>query len=238
MAITTREPVAAAQECGQLPPLENGDHLDQPTFHARYEAMPEGVRAELIGGIVFMASPVQRRHWRGSSLITRWLGRYEDCTPGTEAGAEGTVILGVGDEPEPDAFLRILPDYGGRTYLSDDYLTGAPEFVMEIAASSEAIDLHRKRDNYERAGVDEYVVLLPRSRQVRWLVLRGGRYELLPPGPDGIYRSQRFPGLWLDAEALFRGHRRRLWAVLDDGLASAEHQTWAEHLERSVGVTE
>src|SRR5262245_15062541 len=36
-----------------LPPLENGDHLDQPTFHARYEAMPEDCRAELIGGIVY-----------------------------------------------------------------------------------------------------------------------------------------------------------------------------------------
>jgi hypothetical protein len=39
-----------------LPPLENGERLDQPTFHARYEAMPEGTRAELIGGIVYMHS--------------------------------------------------------------------------------------------------------------------------------------------------------------------------------------
>jgi hypothetical protein len=40
-----------------LPPLENGDQLDQKTFHARYEAMPEDCRAELIGGIVYMPSP-------------------------------------------------------------------------------------------------------------------------------------------------------------------------------------
>jgi hypothetical protein len=45
-----------------LPPLCNGDHLDQPTFHARYEAMPEHVRAELIGGIVYMASPQKIAH--------------------------------------------------------------------------------------------------------------------------------------------------------------------------------
>jgi hypothetical protein len=41
----------------RLLPLENGDHLDQPTFHARYQAMPEHCRAELIGGIVYMPSP-------------------------------------------------------------------------------------------------------------------------------------------------------------------------------------
>jgi hypothetical protein len=40
-----------------LPPLVNGDHLDQKTFHERYEAMPPDVRAELIGGIVYMSSP-------------------------------------------------------------------------------------------------------------------------------------------------------------------------------------
>ena len=28
-----------------LPPLEDGDRLDQPTFHERYEAMPESVRS-------------------------------------------------------------------------------------------------------------------------------------------------------------------------------------------------
>ncbi|MBI2480657.1 MAG: hypothetical protein HYV60_19140, partial [Planctomycetia bacterium] len=31
-----------------IPPLEPGDHLDQKTFHVRYEAMPEDVKAELI----------------------------------------------------------------------------------------------------------------------------------------------------------------------------------------------
>lgn len=33
------------------PPLENGDRLDQKTFHQRYEATPPDVRAELIGGV-------------------------------------------------------------------------------------------------------------------------------------------------------------------------------------------
>jgi hypothetical protein len=48
---------AKRAESRTVPPLENGDRLDQRTFHARYVRMPENCRAELIGGIVFMASP-------------------------------------------------------------------------------------------------------------------------------------------------------------------------------------
>ena len=56
---------------------KNGDRLDQKTFHERYEAMPENVRAELIGGEVFMASPQKSPH-EGSSqpLVVRWLDEY------------------------------------------------------------------------------------------------------------------------------------------------------------------
>jgi hypothetical protein len=32
--------------------LVEGQRLDQPTFHALYEAMPPGTRAELIDGVV------------------------------------------------------------------------------------------------------------------------------------------------------------------------------------------
>ena len=42
-----------------LPPLVAGQHLDQPTFHERYEAMPPETWAELVGGVVYMPSPVR-----------------------------------------------------------------------------------------------------------------------------------------------------------------------------------
>ena len=45
-------PATAQPTEARLPPLENGERLDQKTFHARYEAMPEGIRAEL-----FVARP-------------------------------------------------------------------------------------------------------------------------------------------------------------------------------------
>src|ERR1700756_5708332 len=89
------------------PPLENGDHLDQKTFHASYEAMPEDCRAELIGGIVYMPSPQKVPHSKAQQLVVRWLDEYAEATPGTDALSNNTQILGPDSEPEPDACLFI-----------------------------------------------------------------------------------------------------------------------------------
>ena len=109
-----------------LPPLVNGDHLDQKTFHERYEAMPE-VRAELIGGIVYMSSPQKNRHGYFNLNLAGLTYVYIEESPGTAGCVNSTNILGPGAEPQPDTCLYILPDYGGQTALNDrDYIT-APE---------------------------------------------------------------------------------------------------------------
>src|ERR1700732_3681569 len=100
-----------------LPPLENGDRLDQKTFHARYEAMPEACRAELIGGIVYMPSPQKVPHSKAHQLVSHWLGESVGATPGSDVLLNNTQILGPDSEPEPDACLFIAPEYGGRVYV-------------------------------------------------------------------------------------------------------------------------
>lgn len=53
----------------RVPPLVEGQRLDQPTFHARYEAMPPGVRAELIDGVVHMPCPAGIEHGGSHSVV-------------------------------------------------------------------------------------------------------------------------------------------------------------------------
>jgi Uma2 family endonuclease len=222
--------VAEEQEEG-LPPLEAGDRLDQKTFHARYEAMPEHVRAELIRGRVHMPSPLKRRHGRMGPRLIAWLTEYEDGTPGVETYDNTTAILGEESEPMPDAYLLIAPECGGQTRVTeDDYVEGVPEFIGELASSSESIDLHDKRDDYEQAGVKEYLVVALRQRRVYWFILRDSHYQELQPGPDGILRSEVFPGLWLDPAALLRRDAKRIKEVLQQGLASPEHAAFVTQL--------
>jgi len=50
------------------------------------------------------------------------------------------------------------------------------------------------------------------------------------PGPDGIFRSRVFPGLWLDPEALLQRDRKKLLAVLYQGLATEENRAFIAKL--------
>lgn len=63
-----------------LPPLESGDRLTRAEFDRRYTA--DIKKAELIEGVVYVASPVRaRRHSRPHATIVHWLGEYCAATP-------------------------------------------------------------------------------------------------------------------------------------------------------------
>jgi Uma2 family endonuclease len=213
-----------------LPPLEAGQRLDQPTFHERYEAMPPSTRAELIGGIVHMPSPLSEDHGQSSCNISGWIFHYRRFTRGLRSAGNATDVLGDFGELQPDHVLYIPSALGGLSRIVDGYITGPPELIVEVARSSRAIDLGKKKQDYERGGVPEYVVVGLDPDQVHWFVLREGRYAEHPPGADGVFRSEVFPGLWLDAAAFYAEDLDRLIATLDRGLATPEHAAFAARL--------
>jgi Uma2 family endonuclease len=206
-----------------LPPLIEGQRLDQPTFHARYEAMPPGTRAELINGVVYMPSPVGLDHGVAHAPVIYWLFYYVEQTPGLQVGDNATAVLGRKSEPQPDALLRILPEFGGRTRVKKKLLHGAPELLAEVSHATRYVDLGPKLEDYQRAGVREYVVRALEPDEIFWFIRRGKALIERPLGEDGFYRSVTFPGLWLDPLALIRGDGRRLRAVVDLGCATPEH---------------
>ncbi len=129
-----------------IPPLENGDRLTRYEFERRYATMPQNKKAELIEGVVYMAAALRfRSHGEPHSNIMGWLWTYKTATPGVALGDAPTVRLDSDNEPQPDAVLLIESQCGGRSRVSeDDYIEGVPELVVEIAASSAAIDLGDK----------------------------------------------------------------------------------------------
>ncbi len=209
--------------------LNTGDRMSREEFHQAYEKTPEGFKAELIGGIVYVASPLKHNHSREHVSLAGLLFAYESATPGVEAGDNATVLLGEESEPQPDLHLRILPECGGQSRITpDDYISGAPELVIEIALSNRSIDLHAKRNDYARYGVREYVVVCVREHEIRWFDLSNGRE--LAIGPDGVLRMQNYPGLWIDTRALFSNESARLMQTLQQGLSTAEHADFGARL--------
>jgi len=210
--------------------LVEGQRLDQPTFHALYEAMPPGTRAELINGVVFMPGPVGSAHGIAHAPVIVWLHYYAENTPGVEVLDNATTILGWKSEPQPDAMLRILPECGGRTRDEEGFIRDAPELVVEVAKATRYVDLGPKRADYEQAGVLEYVVRALEPDEVVWFEQDQGVLGQRPIPGDGIYRSAAFPGLWLDPLALVNNDGRRLRAVLDLGCATPEHAAFVARL--------
>lgn len=234
MATTAPETqVLPAPPVQDIPPLENGDRLTRAEFERRYDAMPHLKKAELIEGIVYMGSPVNHeRHGKPHFHLFGWLVPYWTDTPGVDGGDNSSLRLDLDNMPQPDAFLYVLPELGGQARIAEDgYIEGALELVAEVASSSVSYDLHAKLNAYLRNGVREYIVWRVRERAIDWFVLREGRFEPLPPGPGGIYRSEVFPGLWLDPAALIRGDMAAVARVAQQGLATPEHAAFAARLQ-------
>ncbi len=215
-----------------LPPLENGDKLTRLEFERRLKAMPADTQAERIEGIVYMPAALRfRSHGRPHALVMAWLSDYWLATPGVELADNTTVRLDLDNDPQPDACLFIGEDYGGRVQVTaDDYLEGAPDLIVEVAASSAAIDLHGKKQAYQRNGVQEYLVWQVLDRKIDWYALQNGAYVELLPSADGILKSQTFPGLWLPVEPWLGQQGRQVLEVLAEGLRSPGYLKFQQDL--------
>ncbi len=224
--------VANLKQSLSLPPLENGDRLTRDEFERRYHAMPQHKKIELIEGRVLMSSPVRaRKHSKPHAAIMGWLFSYWQATPGIELMDNPTVRLDEGNEPQPDACLRLEESLGGQSRITeDDYIEGAPELIVEIAASSVSYDLHDKKQVYCRNGVREYLVWRVLDQALDWFVLQEGSYVALSVDGDGILRSRVFPGLWLLVDELLAGNLAQVVAGLKLGLDSVDYQTFQQFL--------
>jgi Uma2 family endonuclease len=220
----------------KIPPLQNGDRLTRAEFERRYDAMPHLKKAELIEGVVYMPSPAgHAQHGEPLFDLVGWLGRYCAFTPAVEGSLHTSLRLDLDNEPQPDVVLMVVPAHRGQAKIDNEgFIVGPPELIAEVAASSVSYDLHVKLNAYRRNGVLEYVVWRVLDGAIDWFVLRQGAYERLAPDAAGVYRSEVFPGLWLDAAALIRGDRAAVVRTLQEGLASDEHADFVSRLERAT----
>jgi Uma2 family endonuclease len=218
------------------PPLESGDRLTRQEFERRYDAMPHIKKAELIEGVVYVGSPVRyKSHSQPHGWIMTWIGVYCAATPGAQLADNGTVRLDPDNEVQPDALLRIEPEHGGNSHISDDdYIEGAPELIAEVAYSSAAYDLHDKMNVYRRNGIQEYIVWQTYEKRLDWFRLREEEYVLMTSDESGIVKSEVFPGLRLAVAALLEGDLAEVLSELQKGLETNEHAAFVERLSEEL----
>jgi Uma2 family endonuclease len=216
-------PVVTATE------LVTGERMTVDEFLRRWEELPDLKNAELIDGFVHVPSPVSREHGSFDSLIHWWLVHFAHATPGCQGGSNSTWLM-LDNAPQPDAYLRILPSHGGQSGDEKRFCTGAPELAVEVCLTSTEVDFGPKRKLYQRAGVREYITIETFGNRIVWRMLENGVYVSQEVPPDGILRSQVFPGLWLDVAAFWADDGAKMLAALNAGLASEDHQKFVARL--------
>ncbi|MGD9894839.1 MAG: Uma2 family endonuclease [Dehalococcoidia bacterium] len=198
------------------PELDSGDRLTREEFHRRYCRRPDLHKAELVNGVVYVPSPARwGKHGKHQSIVQWWLGGYAMDRPEIGVGDNDTVYLSPDDEVQPDAFLFRLtgPNRGARE-TDEGYIEGAPELIVEVAASSASYDLHDKKEAYRRAGVLEYIAWRVLDEAIDWFRLQNGEYVLVQPNADGVIESTVFPGLRLNVAAMLAGDRAGVLSAL------------------------
>ena len=226
-------PIAGPASVRRTPPLAQGDRLSRAEYLKRYAVMPEHVKAERIEGIVYMPAAAVSAEFHGQphAHIVAWLCLYESMTPGIATADNSTIALDADNDPQPDACLRILSSHGGASKVdADGYIEGAPELIVEIAASTMSYDLGAKLNAYRRNGVREYIVHRTYDGEIDWFILRDDQYERLVPDGQGVIRSEVFPGLWLKPQAMAAGRLGEVLAAAQEGIASAGHGEFVNRL--------
>lgn len=129
-------------------------------------ALPEGQRAELIDGDLFMMAPPSPQHQKLVMELSYAVMRHikEGHGPCQVNIAPYAVFLNEDDQNyvEPDVFVVCDPDK-----ISDRGCEGAPDWIIEILSpTSEKYDLGVKLFKYRSAGVKEYWAVSPMKRIV------------------------------------------------------------------------
>jgi Uma2 family endonuclease len=182
------------------------------TFEEFVELVGDGQKADLLDGVIYMASPDNVPANDLNAWLTALLRGYVDERDlGHVYVSRVAYRLGRTSGPEPD--LSVLPKER-RADRRRGFVLGPPALAIEIVSPDSAErDYVLKRRIYEEAGVQEYWIVDPDERRATFLVLRRGRFQERKPVRH-IWRSTVVPGFSLDIRWLWDEERPTSYAVL------------------------
>lgn len=129
-------------------------------------ALPEGQRAELIDGQMYMMAPPWRIHQEIVSQLTKIIGQYIDAHGGRckVYPAPFAVFLNADDKNYVEPDISVICDINKL----DEYgCNGAPDWIIEVTSPSDSNrDYGIKLFKYRTAGVREYWVVNPQKKTV------------------------------------------------------------------------
>jgi Uma2 family endonuclease len=188
------------------------------TFDEFCVLIKEGQKADLIDGVIHMASPENT----DANALFMWLGSLlefyvEAKELGEVFGSRVAFRLGESQGPEPDIAV-VLKDR--LPLVHRGYVDGPPDLAIEIV-SPESVerDHTKKRRQYQTAGVPEYWIVDEIEQLVVPLRLNvKGQYREIRVR-NGVLASQVVPGFWIRPEWLWQSPLPKKVMILTQLLA-------------------
>ena len=181
-------------------------------FEEFLDIVPDGQKADLLDGVIYMASPDNTN----AAELNSWLGMLifsfvELNDLGIVYFSRVAYRLGSKRGPEPD--IGFVPKELESTRRRG-YIDGPPALAVEIVSpDSVGRDYVQKRAIYESGGVREYWIVDPDEKQATFLRLHGGRFLTIKP-KNHIFSSEVLAGFRIDVRWLWTTPRPRTHDVL------------------------
>lgn len=153
-------------------------------------ALPEGTRAELIDGDMYMLAAPGRTHQRILGSMYRKISDYIDVNNGScEVDiAPFAVFLNEDDRTYVEPDISVVCD---PSKLDERGCNGAPDWIVEIVSpGSKRMDYFTKLFKYRTAGVREYWIVDPEKEKVMVYLFDCGdasMYDFTDEIPVNIY---------------------------------------------------
>ena len=128
-------------------------------------ALPDGERAELIDGQIYMMGTPSRIHQKLVGQLSRIIGNYIESNHGSCEiyPAPFAVFIKKDDKNYGEPDISVICD---KNKLSDRGCEGAPDFIIEIVSpSSRRMDYYKKCALYAESGVREYWIVDPEKQR-------------------------------------------------------------------------
>ena len=154
MAVTSRMPELALRS------------QDATWNRARWEELPaDGNRYEVIDGFLFMSTaPSVFHQWIVRQVARVLFRQIDDHGVGVTLWSPIGVFMPGCDPVQPDVLVVRAADTG---IYRDGRIVGIPALLVEgLSPSNPGYDTRTKREAYARAGVPEYWIVRPATRDV------------------------------------------------------------------------
>jgi Uma2 family endonuclease len=182
--------------------------LDASWSYARWEQLPaDGNRYEVIDGVLYLTTAPSFFHQWIVQRLVRLVGiPSEDQGLAYFATAPIGVLMPGCDPVQPD-FLLVRQANAG--IIVDRRIRGVPDLIVEVLSpTNPEQDTETKREAYARAGVPEYWIVRPETRDlvVYWQpnTQRSDYTQTQQIAPDATLSSPTLP-IQLAVAALFAG---------------------------------